>query len=279
MNNIILPQDNKFVKKIMFARFWWWAWYLEYQKSKKTAEAIANNEANKIKIAWEIEEKLIREKIQIIDSLEQADKFIEYKNLYEVLTKAVPKITYMGNDERIDPDKTKRLKDLSKEFSSEEMQEYIAWILAWEYNQPWTYSLKTMSVIKNLTKQEIEIFRKFCWLVIDWNFILRDFYLSWHKNLIILSSKWIWYNEYLYLKELWLISSSLSVSDYEIGIYKFFIGKKILNLQLDKKTTISKSFLTKAWTELYKLIKPIFDEELFNICKEDLIKFGFEEKI
>jgi hypothetical protein len=46
-----------------------------------------------------------------------------------VLQKTINKID-KNNSNFIEPDKLKRLKDLSKEFSSDEMQEYIAGILA-----------------------------------------------------------------------------------------------------------------------------------------------------
>lgn len=282
MNNLRLPENNKIVWKILFAWYWWWAWYLEYQKSKKIADAMAENEANKIKIAWELEEKVIREQIKLIENLEQADKFIEYKNLYWVLTKAVPKFQSENLDTEIDPDKLKRLKDLSKEFSSDEMQEYIAWILAWEYNKPWSYSLKTMEIVKNLSRDDINLFKKFCWLLINWDFIFWNFFQLENQNHFKLDEKLIWYNDFLYLQELWLFVWEVNTvqriwSNIE-SIYQFYISNKNLLLKLKKEITLYNQVkLTKSWRELYNLIWPIFDEELFNMCKEELLKQGFEE--
>lgn len=282
MTNLKLPQWNKFIQKIMHWWFWWWAWYLEYQKSKKIADAMADNEANKVKIAWEIEEKVIREKISMIESLEMADKFIEYENLYNTLTKTVPKID-LNSEWNIDIDKMKRLKDLSKEFSSDEMQDIIAWILAWEYNKPWSYSLKTMEVVKNLTKYDIELFRKFCWIVIDWDFYFWNFFNQKNHNLLKLIDKGIDYNNYLYLQELWLLNDSNSArilwadSSEKNYTRQFIISNTPLNLGLSHEINFSFSLLTKAWKELYKLVNPIFDEELFLMCKNELIKQWFEE--
>lgn len=296
MRDLQLPNDNKFVNKMLFWWFWLRALYLEYQKSKKVADAVADNEANKVKIAGEIEEKFIREQIQIIESLEQADKFIEYKNLYGVLTKAVPQITYMGDEERIDPDKMKRLKDLSKEFSSEEMQEYIAWILAWEYNQPWSYSLQTMSVIKNLSRDEINLFKKFSALIIDNNFVYTWIFsvgTKFHEDMTREGFLW---GEFLYLQELWLFSSistsNINWWNISIDIQKklqkenknipmnYSIGWKDLLIGIDRKITFwEKKVLTKAWKELLNLIWYEYSEVAYQIIRKSLLNLWFKEVI
>jgi hypothetical protein len=64
-------------------------------------------------------------------ALMRAEGELEYKNMFEVLQKALPKIVKeVPPNTDIILDKMKRLKDLSKEFSSEDMQELIASILA-----------------------------------------------------------------------------------------------------------------------------------------------------
>ncbi|MDR0860871.1 MAG: DUF2806 domain-containing protein [Candidatus Peribacteria bacterium] len=49
--------------------------------------------------------------------------------MFRTLEKAIPKIAKSAEG-NVDDDKVKRLKDLSKDFSSDEMQEVIAGILA-----------------------------------------------------------------------------------------------------------------------------------------------------
>ena len=57
----------------------------------------------------------------------QSEAEIEYRNMFGVLEKAIPLIQEPKNQEKeIDPDKMKRLKDLSKEFNSGDMQDVIA---------------------------------------------------------------------------------------------------------------------------------------------------------
>ncbi len=139
-------------------------------------------------------------------ALIRAEGELEYKNMFGVLQKALPKITNSApSDTPIILDKMKRLKDLSKEFSSEDMQELIAAILAWEYNQPWSFSLKTLEIVRNLGKDDIEIFRKFWWIIFDGKDFFSHFYnwgTEWNR---IMYQEWIWYDSYLRLIELGLV--------------------------------------------------------------------------
>lgn len=212
----------------------------------------------------------------------QNDSEIEYKNMFWVLEKSLKKVSEKP-EWNIDTDKIKRLKDLSKEFSSDDMQDIISWILAWEYNQSWSFSLKTMDIVRSLSRDEINLFRKFCWLVIDWNFIFWWFFNLGNKNHLKLHKKWILYSDYLYLQELGLFtwsntSQKIWDTSWDVHNYSFSVANKEVILQLKKEITLNnQSNLTKAWKELYRLIEPIFDEELFNMCKEELINQWFEK--
>lgn len=213
----------------------------------------------------------------------KSENELEYQNMFWVLEKTIPKIqSWVPNEEIVDKDKMKRLKDLTKEFSSDEMQEIISWILAWEYNIPWSYSLKTMEIVKNLTKNDIELFRNFCWMVIDWDFYFWNFYQLANKNNNLLYTKWIWYDNYLYLQELWLVtgtnsSRKLGDNSWTKYSYQFLISKVTLLLNLDKEINLSMCLLTKAWKELFNLIEPIYDEEMLLMCKDELIRQWFED--
>ncbi len=276
MTNIQLPRNNKFIEKILFGWFWWRAWYLEYKKSKKAADAMAENEASKVKLAGEIEEKMFREEMALIDNLERSDRYIEYKNLYQTLTKSVPKITYKWDQERIDEDKLKRLKDLSKEFSSDEMQEMIAWILAGEYNKPWSFSLQTMSIVKNLSKRELELFIKFSSLIINDYYILNDFF--WSNGNDLRKEKWYEYTDFLYLQELWLFAnnnSSISI-DNQAVIPRENCNKMYYTLN-NWKRKLNIITISNVWKELLSLVEPVFDEKYFERVKKTLDKYWFQD--
>lgn len=139
-------------------------------------------------------------------ALIRAEGELEYKNMFGVLQKALPKITNSApSDTPIILDKMKRLKDLSKEFSSEDMQELIAAILAWEYNTPWTFSLKTLEVVKNLEKTDIELFRKFWGIIFDGEDFFPTLYTLDTESHKIMNQRGMPYHKYLHLIELWLV--------------------------------------------------------------------------
>lgn len=290
MSDVILQKDNKYLQNILFWWFWLRAGYLEYQKSKKMADAMADNEANKIKIAWEIEERVIREQISLLDALGQADRYNEYRNLYNVLTKAIPKISYTGDDMPIDPDKLKRLKDLSKEFESDDLQEIVAKIIAWEYNNPGKYSLQTMAVVKNLTKSDLDLFTKASWLIIHFitrsklnsknnvGFIFGTLFSLWRDTRLKIKSQWFTYNDYLHLRELWLISSIESGFDLWAGKSTLIVGNGAIRLKNENKISLTwPTFLTRAGEELYSLITPVTNPVFLMLSKEEFLRQWFTE--
>lgn len=250
--------------------------YLKYLSKNLIIEWVAKAEAEKQIAHFSADPNPVMAFIK-------SENELEYQNMFWVLEKTLPKITsWIPNEEIIDKDKMKRLKDLTKEFSSDEMQEIISWILAWEYNKPWSYSLKTMEIVKNLTKNDIELFRKFCWMVVDWDFYFYNFYQNSNENLIKLFNKWLSYEKYLYLQELWLLTGANSArklwdNSWVKYNYKFTVSKVSLFLSLNKEINLSYSLLTQAWKELFNLIEPIYDEEMLLMCKDELIKQWFEE--
>lgn len=250
--------------------------YLKYLTRSLIIEWVAKSEAEKQIEQFSTDPSPVMAFIK-------SENEIEYQNMFWVLEKTIPKIqSWVPNEEIVDKDKMKRLKDLTKEFSSEEMQEIISWILAWEYNKPWSYSLKTMEIVKNLTKNDIELFRKFCWMVVDWDFYFWNFYQLANKNNNLLYTKWIWYDNYLYLQELWLVtgtnsSKKLGDNSWTKYSYQFLISKFTLLLNLDKEINLSMWLLTKAWKELFNLVEPIYDEEMLLMCKDELIRQWFED--
>ena len=86
--------------------------------------------------------------------------------------------------------------------SNDQMQNIWARILAGEINKPNTYSLRTIEVLKNISQQEAELFRKIC---------SRCIVAGTHRFLPhydeYLGKSQITFSEILYLSELGLISS------------------------------------------------------------------------
>lgn len=255
-----------------------WNHFVEYLVRKKVLEWVAEAEAKK-------QLKQFVDNPNPMLTFMQGESELEYKNMFWTLAKTLPKIkNWIPKDEDVDLDVMKRLKDLSKDFSSDDMQEIVAWILAWEYNQPWTFSLRTIEVVRNLTKKDIELFQKFWWYIFDGKNFFADWFILKSKDLPILRNIWIWYDEYLYLQDIWLVGNSRNFSrefgdkddeetEYE---YQFSIQNQMITLHRKWATTINWLWsLTKAWEELLTITSFEYNDTLKNLVIEHFKKFGF----
>lgn len=205
------------------------------------------------------------------------------KNLTWVLLKAKDKIIDDAVLKKIDEDKIIRLIQLSTQFSSEEMQEYIALILAWEYNQPWSFSLKTLEIVRNLGKKDIELFRKFWWLVFDG----RDFFSKLYEldqEVEVMAQLGLSYDKYQYLTELWLVSTNDSerymwsnIPDNVEAFYEINIQWKTIVLKKKWKSELAFSSLTTAWMELLPIIWFEENDTLLELVKSEFIRQWFYE--
>jgi hypothetical protein len=238
----------------------------EFFIEKAIAEAEAEVESKKVLAKWEFE--LNREKIwnDYILALEKAEKEVEYKNLISVMEKAKWKINENA-EWNIDPDKMQRLKNLAKEYSSDEMQDYIAKILAWEYNKSWTYSLQTMDIIKTLSKEEIQLFKKFKWIIFEKDTILESIF----RDIDLMSKFNVSYDELWLLASLNLVTMNSSVRwlmDIWNNITAFEYNWKVFWLKYKWKKTINwLYFLTRAWKELYWLLDDNYNQNFIEHLK------------
>ncbi len=253
-NEITKPYQKGFIQFCMINFFG--KWYKNYIKKSIVLQGEAEIEAQQ-----ELENKIANidnEPSPVLQQLHE-DAEIEYRNIAGVLVRASNKVLPNANW-NIDVDKLKRLKDLSKEFSSDDMQDIIAWILAWEYNKPWSFSLQTMSIIKDLSKIDLELFQKVCGLVINNWFLFSDI-LSWNAKDVREEYK-IHYLNFLHLHELWLVN--LNKSSIEVGtidtaegkIWQYMLDfwRKRLFIRNKNKINFSVITLTKAWQEIMSLL-------------------------
>lgn len=89
-------------------------------------------------------------------------------NLIETAIKSAKYIDNdKSNDIKMDNDFFWNTIEHSKTISNEEMQEFIAKIIAGEYNQPGTYTMSTLQIIKMLGKTELKLLEKICSLCIN----------------------------------------------------------------------------------------------------------------
>jgi len=208
---------------------------------------------------------------------------ISQKNLTWVLLKAKDKIIDDSILKKIDEDKMIRLIHLSTQFSSEEMQEYIAWILAWEYNQPWSFPFKTLEIVRNLGKEDVELFRKFWWLVFNRGDFFSKLY-ELDQEVKVMAQLGLWYDKYQYLIELWLVSTNDSeryiwsnIPDNVEAFYEINIQWQTIVLKKKWKSKLAFSSLTTAWMELLPIIWFEKNDSLLKLVKSEFIRQWFYE--
>lgn len=113
------------------------------------------------------------------------------------------------SNENIDKDWSTRFFNIVEDISNEEMQAIWGKILAEEIKRPKTYSLRLLEVLKNITKEEAEIFVKLCQYKINDSYILSD--------LDYLKSQGIKLEHLILMEELNLINRGSNKLIYSLG--------------------------------------------------------------
>lgn len=177
-------------------------------------------------------------------------------------------------DEPLDEDWKTRFFYIAEDISSEEMQSLWGKILAGEIKKPKTYSLRTLELLKNMSKEEAEVFTKFADLRInlgDKNIIYNN------DNGAFLESEFgITITDKLLLMELGLIASennlefSLRPTENNKESIVLNYGRKGIVLYRNEQTpkqAIQVLVFTKIGFELSGLIEQTFNVNyLEKIC-------------
>ena len=82
------------------------------------------------------------------------------------------------NDIKMDNDFFWNTIEHAKTVSSDEMQELVAKIIAGEYNEPGSYSMSTLQILKMLGKSELKLFERICSLCVNYNQIPNAVFYS-----------------------------------------------------------------------------------------------------
>lgn len=225
----------------------------------------------------------------IIDRIEERvlhREFRNQKNLDSINLIAAQELhteTEVSNEE-VDKDWINRFFNYAQEISNEEMQRLWGKVLAGEVKSPGSYSMRTLGVLRNLTKREAEIFQKFAQLSIkghDSSFILNpNDYLK-DKFGISIPDK-------LIMGEVGLMSTDAlyfeikkaDSNEKEVFIY----GKKLILVELEENAelqTLPVRAFTVTGIQLLKLININFDEnyarKFAELLKNPKVKVGYAE--
>ena len=206
------------------------------------------------------------------------------KNIEEVVSTA-GKILEAEKDvskEPVNPDWAIRFFDIVQDISDNEMQLLWGQILAGEIKQPQSYSLRTLETLRNMTKEEAELFQKVAQFVL----VQREAFLFTSDN--VMEKFGVNYSNIAKLIEVGLIQpgefvtknySSNSTKNVKHGIIYGNIVIIIEQKANSPKISVPIKLLTTSGKELVKLIiiRPNVDyiKELARTIKKDNVKVGY----
>lgn len=183
----------------------------------------------------------------------------EQINIDEIVNQAIEIIqTKMNNEddkvseEQVSDDWAVRFFKIARDIRDEEMKRLWSSILADEIIQPGAYSLRTLELLKNLSKKEAMLFLKF----VNLTFYKGNHYMI-PKNEQLLKKFDISFLDIITLEELNLIKPDLSYTISPLDEEFFMFGNEhllIVKNKTDKKQSFSLHKLTTIGGELYKLV-------------------------
>ena len=213
-------------------------------KIKVIAKAIKENQQDLKKIGFDdeklslvsLDEKTLQNELTLEERTQNRIDFQEQKkqrNIENITQKAAQNL---GNesqvsDEPVDEDWTTRFFSYAEDISNEEMQELWGRILAGEIKRPKSFSLRTLDVLRNLSKEEAQVFMKFASLHIKSSGV--SFILNF-KNEKLLEEKYgLNYNDRLLLEELGFITANdlqfkIAKTDKQPRQVVFIVGNTIV---------------------------------------------------
>lgn len=218
---------------------------------KKMADAEAYAEIRKAETEAKAELLRLKGQDEVANYIE-ARETRKLNNVKSVLEKATSHFTEgeKVSDEPVNADWTNRFIGIVEDISDETLQDIWGRILAGEVKRPNSYSLRTLDLLRNITKEEAELFVKASKYYIEANFICTEnFALSLHEALL--------------LGEIGLINSESLTKDWSVepnDVNKIPVDKQnllILHNNTDRRIrcNISVKKLTKAGIEIMTLIE------------------------
>ncbi|HLN94046.1 MAG TPA: DUF2806 domain-containing protein [Flavobacterium sp.] len=187
------------------------------------------------------------------------------------------------SDEPVDEDWTSRFFNIVEDVSDEEMQQLWGRILAGEVKQPKSYSLRTLELLKNLSKREAEVFSRAS------NFVISSYnspFLFKGKNSETLDKHNLTFEDRLLLTETGILQAENTISRQlkqttSDSLFYFESGRYIIKV-LKKANTLENGIeilrFTKIGEELLKLLSPNPTEGYIKDFCLRLEEFGLEVK-
>lgn len=197
----------------------------------------------------------------IVEKYNEIRNIQKVENVANILAKAEQQFNEgeQVSNEPVDKDWLNRFFDCAEGVSEEEMQNIWAKILAGEVKQPKSFSLRTLDVLRNMTKDEAELFVEVSSTVFLGEYIIKD------DNVINLS-------KILKLNDVGLVLLEALVHTLKVEANKsyginlcansFLVFTNENNYKIDIQIPCYK--LSKAGKELYKLLDAKTSVETIN---------------
>lgn len=234
----------------------------------------------------------IKEEGSLLNRTENRLDFKEQKrqrNIENITAKAAENLESETevSDEEVDEDWTTRFFNYAEDISSDEMQEIWARILAGEVKKPKSFSLRTLDTLRNLSKEDAEIFMKFAKLAVEGNgtsFIIN------FKNEKLLEEKYnLKFNDRLLLEELGFLTANdlnytVAPTQNNSAQVVFTTGNIVILHQKEQnkpQQNIPVLVFTKIGQQLLKLVTNTPDLDYIQLIASKLdrnngsIKFGY----
>lgn len=204
--------------------------------NKAKSSAKAEIEVEKIKMEWSIYGK---NKHEAMLKLKAAEINNEYLNMGKVIQKTLPKISNIQTDELKEKDNIKLILDEAKMRSDEGMQEYLASMLAQEYNEPNSISRQSIKIVQSMSRREFEIFAKYLSLCFE-TFLPKDYFAI--TNIDIFIQHGVSYDEFKRLVSLNLFDtgdSAKKISKVDNTVYGFKNCNTVYKFSLETDVFLS----------------------------------------
>ena len=268
---------------------WIFQWFHNPEQTKKQADAEAYAIERRIETAekypgWNIvykdgkfdlsectpEELINRAKNRML-----AESIKKESNREKVLMLAINEVQQSEKISKkpVDEDWRTRFFNIVEDVSSEEMQLVWSKILAGEITQPGRFSLRTLETIRNVSKDEAEIFQKIIPILMKF---ANKLFITNDRD--ILEKNGINYEMILRLSECGLISSNSLLSfDFKITNNEhILLFSNDSLIRIIGKNNIPYNFslgvytLTKAGEELYSILNKTYDKEYISNLAEKI---------
>lgn len=267
---------------------------------KVIAESIKENQQDLKKIGFDdeklslmsLDEKTLQKELSLEDRTQNRIEFQEQKkqkNIENITQNAAQNLENESNvsDEPVDEDWTTRFFSYAEDISNEEMQELWGRILAGEVKRPKSFSLRTLDILRNLSKEEAQVFMKFASLHIKSGGV--SFILNF-KNEKLLEEKYgLNFNDRLLLEELGFITANdlsfkVSKTDQQPRQVVFIVGNTIIIQEKEEnkpEQQLQVLVFTKIGQQLLDLVQSMPDVDYIQLLATKLnrtngsIKYGY----